>query len=142
MRARGPVYMPKDAIQPLEGVVETDWSSATFTMNWMFTRANVPVTFKAGDPICMVIPELRGLTERFDPRIQSLEENAELRDSFAAWSESRDEFIKKLSLTDMHRSKSDWQKHYFQGRDVTGARAPEHQTKIELREFKRVIHQK
>jgi hypothetical protein len=38
---------PKDAIQPLSAVVETDWSPFTFTMNWKFTRPNQPIRFEA-----------------------------------------------------------------------------------------------
>jgi len=30
---RGPANLPKDGISPLEGIVETDWACATFTMN-------------------------------------------------------------------------------------------------------------
>lgn len=37
--ARGPANWPKDAVAPLDGLVETDWAVATFTMNWKFTRA-------------------------------------------------------------------------------------------------------
>jgi len=35
----GPFNQPKDAIQPLTGVVETDWSPFAFTMNWKFRAA-------------------------------------------------------------------------------------------------------
>jgi Family of unknown function (DUF6065) len=31
---RGPANSPKDGIAALEGIIETDWSEATFTMNW------------------------------------------------------------------------------------------------------------
>ena len=34
----GPLNHLKDGIQPLSGVVETDWLPFTFTMNWKFTR--------------------------------------------------------------------------------------------------------
>ena len=34
----GPFNQPKDAIQPLTAIVETDWAPFTFTMNWKFTR--------------------------------------------------------------------------------------------------------
>ena len=34
----GPLNQPKDGIQPLTGVVETDWAPFTFTMNSKFTR--------------------------------------------------------------------------------------------------------
>ncbi|MFB8344846.1 DUF6065 family protein [Brucella cytisi] len=34
----GSINRPKDAISPLTGFVETDWSPYTFTMNWRFTH--------------------------------------------------------------------------------------------------------
>ena len=34
---RGPANVIKDGIAPLEGIVETDWAEATFTMNWKMT---------------------------------------------------------------------------------------------------------
>jgi len=37
--ATGPVNRPKDGIAALSGIIETDWSPYTFTMNWLFTRA-------------------------------------------------------------------------------------------------------
>lgn len=45
LMVQGPINRPKDAIAPLTGVVETDWSPFSFTMNWQFTRANAPVRF-------------------------------------------------------------------------------------------------
>ena len=39
---RGPVNSPKDGIVPLEGLVETDWAEATFTVNWKITRPLCP----------------------------------------------------------------------------------------------------
>ena len=55
----------KDGIQPLEGVVETDWLGATFTMNWKLTRRYHAVRFERGEPICMVVPIPRGLAEHW-----------------------------------------------------------------------------
>ena len=48
--------MFKDGIHPLDGIIETDWAVATFTMNWKFTCVGVPVTFKKGEPIAMFFP--------------------------------------------------------------------------------------
>jgi hypothetical protein len=48
---RGPANWPKDGIQALEGIVETDWADATFTMNWQMTRPHFTVIFEAGEPI-------------------------------------------------------------------------------------------
>src|SRR3977135_4348131 len=47
----GPFNEPKDAIQPLTGIVETDWSPFTFTMNWKFTRKLAPVAFERDEPL-------------------------------------------------------------------------------------------
>ena len=49
----GPTNMVKDGIQPLSGIVETDWSPFTFTMNWLFTRKNAPIAFER-DPRALV----------------------------------------------------------------------------------------
>lgn len=65
---KGPSNWIKDAIQPLEGIVESDWSSVTFTMNWKVTRANHSVRFEKGDPVCMVVPWSRGLVEQLQPQ--------------------------------------------------------------------------
>ena len=69
LSVRGPVNMPKDGIHALDGVVETDWAVASFTMNWKLTRPNHPVTFEAGEPFCMIAPCRRHELEAFEPRI-------------------------------------------------------------------------
>ncbi len=38
LMVQGPINRPKDAIAALSGVIETDWSPYSFTMNWIFTR--------------------------------------------------------------------------------------------------------
>ena len=74
----GPFNMLKDGIQPLTGVVETDWSPFTFTMNWRFTRKTTRVTFERDEPICMIFPVARGAIESVEPEFRSLEDAAEL----------------------------------------------------------------
>ena len=39
---QGPINRPKDGIAALPGIIETDWSPYSFTMNWMFTRPGTP----------------------------------------------------------------------------------------------------
>src|SRR5207247_976242 len=65
---KGPSNWIKDGIQPLEGIVETDWLVSTFTMNWKMTRTNEWVRFEAGEPFCMLVPVPRGLVEGLVPR--------------------------------------------------------------------------
>ncbi len=52
----GPPNDPRDGIAPLTGIIETDWSPYSFTMNWRFTRPDHWVRFAAGDAICCFFP--------------------------------------------------------------------------------------
>ena len=53
MWAMGPPNHIKDGIQPLAGLVETDWLPFPFTMNWIFTRPGT-VRFEKGEPFCFI----------------------------------------------------------------------------------------
>ena len=55
-----------DGLHPLEGLVETDWLSFSFTMNWKVTQPNKLVTFKKGDPICFIQPVPHNYSETFN----------------------------------------------------------------------------
>jgi hypothetical protein len=133
--ARGPANLPRDGVQALEGVVETDWAVATFTMNWKITRPDFPVIFEPGDPICMIVPQRRGELEEFWPQTTDLAVNKQLYEAHDKWRTSRADFIKQLKAMTFDESKTQWQKHYFQGKTPGGAEAPQHQTKLELRPF-------
>ena len=52
-------------------------------MNWKLTRANLPVIFEAGEPICMIVPQRRGELEAFHPEIRELEEEPEPASAFS-----------------------------------------------------------
>jgi hypothetical protein len=69
---RGSANWPKDRACPLEGIVETDWSPATFTMNWKLTRPHWPVDFGENEAICMLVPHRRGELEGFRPEVRNL----------------------------------------------------------------------
>lgn len=135
LHVRGPANLIKDAIQPLEGIVETDWTIATFTMNWKFTRPNVPITFERDEPICMITPMRRGMLESFEPRILDVREKPELEQGFAEWSKRRTHFIQASQQPQTPEFKEGWQKHYFRGIGIEGSVAPEHQSKLELKSF-------
>jgi Family of unknown function (DUF6065) len=131
---KGPSNWIKDGVCPLEGIVETDWSAATFTMNWKLTRPGLIVEFKRGDPICMIVPIQRGLAESFDPRIAAIGSNPTLQSENKTWNIRRKEFLQALvqSPADM---KTDWEKDYFQGRTPSGDYFEGHQTQVRLKEF-------
>ena len=75
----GPINRPKDAIAPLTGLIETDWSPYSFTMNWQFTRPQTAVRFEKGEPFCHIMPVRRGEIETVEPELRSLSENPELQ---------------------------------------------------------------
>jgi hypothetical protein len=133
--ARGPSNWPKDGAYALDGIVETDWAVATFTMNWKITALNRPVLFDAGEPFCMVVPQRRGELEEFQPKIVELEDDSDVAAAFARWSESRSRFLAGLSIADDEALKQQWEKHYFRGTAPDGTMAPLHQTKLHLRGF-------
>lgn len=131
---RGPANAPKDGIAALEGVVETDWAVATFTMNWRFTRPDHVVTFERDEPICMLVPTPRGELESFQPVLRSLEQGPELAAAHRRWAQSRQRF-NALVATRLRTGPRLWQKHYFHGAAPDGTVAPEHQLRLHLRPF-------
>ena len=135
MHARGPANMPKDAIAPLEGVVETDWSDATFTMNWKFTRAHHAVRFAQDEPVAMISPCRRGEVERFRPVFRALEADRETEAGFLAFNESRAEFNRNIATYSTDAQNPAWQRHYMRGQTVAGKRAREHQTSLNVARF-------
>ena len=134
---QGPVNRPKDAIAPLTGVVETDWSPFSFTMNWKFTRAGTPVRFEKGEPFCMLVPVPRGLIETFVPRVEAIAANPEVEAQYRKWEESRSEFLVGLTTRDPDAVAKGWQKDYFQGKTPDGKEFESHQTRLRVREFEK-----
>ena len=87
--ARGPANLPKDGVAALEGLVETDWAFANFTMNWKLTRAGHPVAFEAGEPFCMIVPQRRGELESFRTEIRDIASDEQTKAEFDLFSEGR-----------------------------------------------------
>lgn len=134
---KGPSNRFKDGVQPLEGVVETDWLPATFTMNWKIIRPNYPVRFERGEPICMIVPIPRGLAEQMQPVYAPLDANPQLSRDYREWDRSRTAFNANLAVLQPEAVKRGWQRDYMKGLTITGQRAEEHQTRLQLREFGR-----
>jgi hypothetical protein len=133
----GPFNQPKDAIQPLSGIVETDWAPFTFTMNWKFTRKHTPIAFERDEPFCMIFPVQRGLIEAVQPEIRPIESDPELHGAYRAWAESRRTFNQELRVSGSEAQTEKWQKDYFRGSGRFGSGPPaDHRTKLRARPFK------
>lgn len=131
---RGPANAPKDAACPLEGIVETDWTAATFTMNWKITRPSVELRFDEGEPFCMIVPQRRGELESFSPEIRRIDPESMDGRRWRAWDISRFNHFFKPSLS--ARSSKTFQKDYLIGRDLyTGETFSDHQKRIRLNPF-------
>jgi len=132
---KGPANSPKDGIAALEGVVETDWASSSFTMNWKFTRPG-EVIFEAGEPMCVIVPMTRGLSESLKPELRLVEDDPVLAKQYKTWSKSRDKFNSDLTIPGSEAAQQSWQKTYFQGKHVGDDTVyAEHQTKLDVRSF-------
>lgn len=127
---------PKDGIFPLSGVIETDWSPFTFTMNWRFTRPHHPVRFEAGEPFCFLFPVQRGAVEAFEPKFLPMSDEPDLPERFGAWSRARDTFQAGVRASPPALPSKHWQKHYYRGVDIEGRIGTEdHQSKLRLKPF-------
>ncbi len=133
--ATGPFNQPKDAIQPLTGIIETDWAPFTFTMNWKFTRKNTPVAFAQGEPFCMIFPVQRASISEVEPEIRAMDSDPAVNEAYKAWAESRRVFNERLKIPGSEAQSEKWQKDYFRGGDRFGAPPPDHRTRLRPKEF-------
>lgn len=129
----GPANVFKHGIQALTAIIESDWMTMSFTMNWKFTAANVPIRFNVGEPLFQVIPigtNVCGDLERASVRYMKLADDPEVAKAFTEWSEGRREFHEQKTRGE---TKVDgWQKDYFVGRGASGREAaPAHMTRVQ-----------
>ena len=125
---------PKEGLMPLSGVIETDWSPYSFTMNWRFLRRNHPISFRKGEPFCFIFPVQRNALESFKPRFAEMTD--ELRDQFKAWSASRDAFRLEMERNPPATPAEKWQKRYYRGIDMSDRQVvPDHKAKLRAAPF-------
>ncbi len=132
----GPPNAAKHGLAPLAGVIETDWSPYTFTMNWRFTKPGEWVRFEEDEPFCFLFPVQRGVLDEVVPVIRPLSEAPDLDDAFASWSASRDAFQEHVRRTNPSAPADKWQKLYYRGVGPDGSDGPpDHQSKLRLAPF-------
>jgi len=104
----------KDGIQPLVGLVETDWLPFPFTMNWIFTRPG-RVRFEKNEPFCFITLTQDHTLADVQPVIRSMSKNPELRDQYDVWEKHRSEFNQKIFRREPEAVREAWQRYYFRG---------------------------
>jgi len=132
----GPINGIKDGIAPLTGVIETDWSPYSFTMNWRFTRPG-QVRFEAGEAVAHFFPVRRDLFERITPELRAIQSDPKTAEQMNIWRESREDFAGRLKTGDKAAAEEKWQKGYYRGLMPDGKKGPgDHKTKVRVPEFK------
>jgi hypothetical protein len=128
----GPPNWPKDIIQPLQGLIETDWLPFPFTMNWVMTAPG-RVVFEKDEPFCWITLLPHNSLERVQPNLRQLDDYPDLKEEYDTWSKSRAEFNAKLEAHDPEAVKLAWQRFYMKGEKPTGERVEGHVTKRRLK---------
>lgn len=122
IQIQGPVNEPRDGIQALSGILETDWSPYSSTMNWKFTRP-CRVRFRKGDCFAQISPIPARYVNSFSARIGDLEqERPDVYKDLLAWSESRRDFLINMRKADPETLRTGWQKLYYRGYFPDGER--------------------
>jgi Family of unknown function (DUF6065) len=134
---KGPTNQFKDGISALEGIIETDWTPFTFTMNWQFTRKKHKVRFEKDEPICTLLPYPRHYIGKFDPKLKVINENPKVYNQYVAWKNDREQFLRDLKDPNSEAVKEGWQKTYMKGEDQFGKVFAGHQTKVRTADFKK-----
>jgi len=123
----GPANYFRRFAHPLTAVIETDWLTASFTMNYKIAVECEPVRFEAGEPLMQLIPiggdlyrDLQGARVTY----QRLIDDPEMHRLYTDWSSGRREFHQAKAAGQV--KPDDWQKDYFRGRDVDGNAAQTH----------------
>ena len=137
MLVTGPFNQPKHGIAALSGIIETDWSPYSFTMNWKFTGPGITVSWKRGEAFAFFFPLQRGMIETAEPEFRSIDSEPELADWFNNWHKSRLDFNRALDEGAGGAQRERWQKHYYRGAMPDGGDgAPDHQMKLRVKPWK------
>ncbi|WP_111396906.1 DUF6065 family protein [Humitalea rosea] len=132
----GPPNAVRDGIMPLSGLVETDWSPMTFTMNWRFTRPHAVVSFRPGEAVCWMMPIDRHRLGATEPEVRRLADDPALLAAHTAWRLGRDAFNTALKVPGSEAAAAGWQRDYHHGRcPASGAMAEGHLTRGAARPF-------
>jgi hypothetical protein len=128
----GPTNYFKDNLHPLTAIIESDWISMSFTMNWKIMRPNDPVRFEVGEPLFQAIPLLNNACSDLEGAsisYRKLDDDPDVARSYREWDRSRTQFTQRSKAGDTRPD--EWQKDYFLGRDASGrSAAPVHMTKV------------
>ena len=124
-------YFRKNA-HPLTALIESDWMTMSFTMNYKIMASDESVRFEAGEPLFQVIPLVSNVCadlETAEVSYQRLADDPEMYRAYMDWSDGRRKFHESKANNEVRPDQ--WQKDYFQGRPPSGREVPQdHKTKV------------
>lgn len=137
----GPANHDKQHIVPLDAFVRSDWVPFPFTMNWRLTSANTPVTFKAGEPICRIMPYPLALLNDMELELHDLSEDPAFMQQVQDWDRNRQVNYQKQKEAEQQWAKEGhkpelkelWNSQYAKGRGAENAKV-EHQNVFKCKE--------
>ena len=128
----GPANEFKRNAHPLTAIIESDWISMSFTMNWKIMNIGEPVRFELGEPLFQAIPLSSNVCldlEEAAVTYKKLDDDPEVALAYREWDQSRIRFMQRSKAGDLKPDA--WQRDYFLGRDALGRQvAPVHMTKV------------
>lgn len=127
---RGAPNWPLVNFAALEGLVETDWNPASFTMNWKILEPNRPVRFEKEVPVCFIQPFDLNLPERLKAERKALDQESDEGRDYVTWRKDRQNFMGSEA-----QKRGDWQKDYFRGVNASGKSVDTHRTNFRLSSF-------
>ena len=69
--------------------------------------------------------------------VRNLNENPQLYQQYVSWREERLRFNEELKVAGSEAAKKGWQRSYMKGEDTTGTTFAGHETKIQMKDFRR-----
>ncbi len=137
MMITGPLNSPKDGIYAMSGIIETDWSPYSFTMNWVITRPFFPIRFEKGEPIAHIMPVNLAAIEEYETQFLPIDSDPDLKEKFEFFQNSRNTFNEELRDPESEANKQKWQKAYFRGNNPNGCpvEGAAHWTKLDVKAF-------
>ncbi len=128
----GPTNDFKVNAHPLTAIIESDWITMSFTMNWKIMKPGEPVRFEVGEPLFQAIPllsnvcmDLQGASVVY----KKMDDDPEVALAYREWDRSRIGFMERGKSGGLKLD--EWQRDYFLGRDASGRQvAPAHMTKV------------
>ncbi len=128
----GPANYFRRNAHPLTALIESDWMTMSFTMNYKIMTPDEPVRFEVGEPLFQAIPLMNNICadlEMAEVRYQKLVDDPAMHQAYAEWSTARTKFHESKAKSEVKPDQ--WQKDYFQGRDALGREAAtDHMTKV------------